>query len=251
MASAGSKGFDHEPVRQLLEAWLRDACQMSPNEAQEHRYVCHGIPAQPDPAHPDRFAVCGDSPCKVEAVSLALYEIEYRTNTRQLNRVEMVLDLEKLAGLMRTGYQRVVAIQQHSEPEIALNAARAAVVSRTILQPDAATRWGERPMRCIEQFVQVFQSIEALARETRAELVSQGINVPTGARGRPRLVLLDAITWHLRRGGFTIAEIAELVPDGIPVGDEPIRVRPRTKNDDRRSVVPFEDWSGRDEPGQS
>jgi len=230
---------------------------MSTGEAEYHRITCHGIPGQSDPAHPNRFAVCNASPCKIEGVSLALYEIEYQTDLRKVSRVETVLNLEKLAAVMRIGYDQVAAIQQHSEPEIA-HAARAATTSATTL-PDAATRWGERPMRCIEEFVQVFRSIDALARETRAELVSQAIHVPSGTRGRPRLVLLDAITWHLRRAGFTLAEIADLVPDGVPGNDDPtiareaaeLRVRYRAKNDDRRYAVRFEDWSGRDQQGES
>jgi hypothetical protein len=90
-----------------------------------------------------------------------------------------------------------------------------------------------------QELLRVHRDFRELAQRSRANLVSPAFHVAAG-RGRRQVPLLDAITQHLCENGFSYAEVAGLVVDGVP-GDSdaaPERVRKRAANPERRSLFP-------------
>ena len=251
MGAVDIVGFDHRKVATVLKAWLLNARRMSPEEAVNHRHNLHGIPVdRRGTDNPGPSPLCGVVPCKVEAVSLALLEIEHHTGARISTRVEVVTDLQALEALLLEGRNEVARVRAHAEADVARLTQHTAFFKPESLRLDEYTRWGSRPLECMQDLERIFKNIQSLLEETRGQLTSEGVTVPTGGRGRRRLLLIESITRHLVAGGFTHPQISRLVPDDVP-GDremavDRVRQRANKKNqlgeqDDRRSVRPFDD----------
>lgn len=102
--------------------------------------------------------------------------------------------------------------------------------------PEVAT------LRRLERVVRTLNDSSSALRErlfAAIEAIRDGLRSPafrdefTG--GRPRMRLTQAITHHLHRGGFSHRQVAAFT------GTEGETARKRSKAEDSRSIVPFED----------
>ena len=244
-------GFDVLVTQACLEQWLVDNGLVpttypptTPLLAAWGHVSLHGMPTQHcvDGTWVDAPS-CRVSPCKAAGVSFAIVELDQYVSEARLERAKVVDALDRLTSRLGSFVSScsddLALIESNSIAEMARLAQLESIIQHDVLNREAHAAWGEEPLRLIAEIRRAYQALTELAQRSRANLVSPAFHVTRG-RGRRQVPLLDAITQHLCKNGFSYGEVAALIDDGIPGDEEGARerVRKRAANPERRSLVP-------------
>lgn len=238
-------------------------------------HIClHGVPAEERDSEVgwQKQRRCDVPECAIAAVSFALEELcSYwadlvpREIALKVGVIASVLDgldpallqdldssasaalpcVEQQLRLMREGAS-VTAAQLKEEGDHAA----ADRVLGYVEGPDNPVFQWKGLLELCRQLAKVTAGSRVLSREIDRAIRARGtlrhLQCPAGA-GRPRQTLLDALLQHLKSGGFSYAEMTQLVvgmADGVTSTSLQARkdqIRHRIRGDDLRTIRPFED----------
>jgi hypothetical protein len=234
-------GFDAAAVQTTLRDWLLekrivedgpDAIDIAMQHIELHAMQPTPPDAEPSPLK-NVVGPCLLSPCRAAGVSFALFEVTvYRIEMEQ-GLVPLIRALDSLAvqlGEIAGGAAIDVLRIAHKH--------YGKLRDVTVRYPDDFVHVAWRaPAGVFSDIARLRDRTESVSVVLRTYLDSHAAEPAT--RGRPAQSLLAALTQHLDSGGFTYAEIASLLPDGI-AGDPKAaaeRVRKRANGEDRRRLV--------------
>jgi hypothetical protein len=234
-------GFEVSDAQQRFFDWLVAGgfanSDMQALDAAMNHIELHAIQRGTEPG-PIAAETCLVEPCPAAGVALALYETTVYRIEAAHDLIGLIRGLDnlgdELARVERGPATEVMtrALQQHDQFQALVSSGKA-LLDRDYF--DVACRAPAELFRALDA---LRERAGHLAQVLRTYVDSPAANAPTG--GRPEQTLLVAVTQHLRAGGFTYAEIADLVPDGIGGGADAAqeRARKRAKSEDRRRLVP-------------
>jgi hypothetical protein len=200
-----------------------------------------------DPEFEDCFAhvpYCRDFPCRAAVVSFALREMgSYAADLGDV-RYALAADFERLERELR---------KLKLEPELARIRKFATPLRDTVgsvwqsLPPEGQAMMGafppyERALEVVRLLEGLPDELATMSRYARAKLSSKQLKQGWAQQGgRTADALQTAIWQHLHEGGFSLREIARLVPDGKRVTEDALmeRIRRRVKTADLRTVRPW------------
>lgn len=234
-------GFDAAAAQTRLRDWLFessiveegvDAIDIAMQHIELHAMQPTPPDAEPSPLK-NAVEPCLRNPCRAAGVSFALFEVSlYRIEVEQ-GLVPLIRALDSLAVQLREvadGAALDVLRLAHK------HYGQLRDVTTRSLDDFVHVAW-RAPAGVFAEVVRLRERTESVSVVLRTYLESHAAEAATG--GRPAQSLLAALTQHLHSAGFTYAEIASLLPDGI-AGDPKAaaeRVRKRAKGADRRRLV--------------
>jgi len=241
--TVGDPGFGTAAVQARLFDWLKangfareghDALDVAMQHIELH--AVQPTPADVEPSSLQVEQLCLLEPCRAAGAAFALRELMLHRIEAEQDLAGLILALDTMASALRK-IERSQALdvvrlarQQHEQLQRLLRNERGAVDGEFL---DVACR---APVELFVSLTHVRDRSESLAAVLRTYADSHAAEEATG--GRPAQALLVALTQHLDSGGFTYAEIAELLPDGMGGKSEAVeRVRKRAKSADRRKLV--------------
>jgi hypothetical protein len=200
-----------------------------------------------DPEFEDCFEhvpYCRDVPCKAAAVSFALWEMgRYATDLGGVYYA-LATDLEHVERELR---------KLKLEPALARIRKFATPLRDTVqgvwetLPEEGQSMMGtfppyQRALELVGLLEGLMNELSSMSRYARAKLSSKQLKQGWAQQGGRSADALQTAVWqHLHEGGFSLREIARLVPDGMRVTEGALmeRIRRRLKTADRRTVRPW------------
>ncbi len=182
---------------------------------------------------------CSKNPCRTAGLCHALYElVQYRAEVKDpqglMSAAQATEEMRKAVRKCGDAYVPTLRqLLQRSEENHRLD---------RDLGPREARSEHEilcvRPLEILAQMTALSMNLERFERELRGRMWS--FELQQSGDKRPGDLLLTSVYQHLRWGGLSYKEIAELVPDMVgPLGAEE-RVRARVKSPNARSFPPIE-----------